>query len=524
MSFREKMKLAAPGNVSGPASFSALRAVWGRVFPANRAQSHQNQASLEQDFRKQDCSPDLHGLIDTLKVIRRRILANTFLGGWTVWSTWILIGLIVVGAFSAKLAGWIILAASLAAIGAIAILVWAWRTRLSTYDTACRLDAAVGLKDRVSTAIYLGDAKSPDGMIQRQRGDAVSRLAKVDPRGLFPVRMPAAARRALLLVLVVVGLFVYRMHHKPPLVALLQTTARSSLVQSILSPIVRTMEKDLQRTIALVTLKSEATADEVRSDDSKSSSDDLWQAGDEKGTEMKEGQQDSLDAGDGKTPQDQLQGPGDQDGPPSAESRQDENNGPQSQEGKSGSDSKAGNSQKQSDAQGAQNSHESLSQSLMQALKNMMSNSQNQQSNNRGNQQPQQPNAQGAPQSGDSHQPGTTESDRKSESRGSSDAKEKPSQSASNGAGSQQGTKEMRKDQETHPVTAVPDRVALEASGFKDQTRMRVDTETGTARLAVRDVSPQAEAVINGAEQENIPARYRLYVQRYFEHADNGKQ
>jgi len=40
----------------------------------------------------------------------------------------------------------------------------------------------------------------------------------------------------------------------------------------------------------------------------------------------------------------------------------------------------------------------------------------------------------------------------------------------------------------------------------------------------VRDLSPQQDAVTNGAEQENIPARYRFYVQRYFEHADNGKQ
>jgi hypothetical protein len=81
----------------------------------------------------------------------------------------------------------------------------------------------------------------------------------------------------------------------------------------------------------------------------------------------------------------------------------------------------------------------------------------------------------------------------------------------------------MRKELDSHPVNAVPDRVALESSGFKDQTRMRVDTETGAAQLALRDSSSQSEAVINGAEQENIPARYRLYVQRYFEHAENGK-
>jgi hypothetical protein len=31
-------------------------------------------------------------------------------------------------------------------------------------------------------------------------------------------------------------------------------------------------------------------------------------------------------------------------------------------------------------------------------------------------------------------------------------------------------------------------------------------------------VSPQPVAAVKGAEQENIPLRYRLYVKRYFEH------
>ena len=70
----------------------------------------------------------------------------------------------------------------------------------------------------------------------------------------------------------------------------------------------------------------------------------------------------------------------------------------------------------------------------------------------------------------------------------------------------------------------MPDRVALEASGLKEQIRMRALPETGTAQLPTRDVSSSAAAVINGAEQENIPARYRLYVQHYFEHAEDGKR
>jgi predicted phage-related endonuclease len=53
---------------------------------------------------------------------------------------------------------------------------------------------------------------------------------------------------------------------------------------------------------------------------------------------------------------------------------------------------------------------------------------------------------------------------------------------------------------------------------------VRVDPGTGTARMAVRDVAPQSIVVTNGTEQENIPARYRLYVQHYFEHADSNQK
>ena len=76
--------------------------------------------------------------------------------------------------------------------------------------------------------------------------------------------MPATASRALILFLAVAGLFVYRMHYKPPMIALMQSAARSQLVQSILSPLMRTMEKDVQRTIALVTSKPDSPDDEVR--------------------------------------------------------------------------------------------------------------------------------------------------------------------------------------------------------------------------------------------------------------------
>ena len=517
MLLREKINLAVPGEVSGRACISALRDFWRHAISRIWTQSQENQPSLVRAFDRRSYRPELLGLVDALKTIRERILANTLLRGWTRWSVWLLIGLIVVAAVSAKLAGVLLFLGIVAAAGAAAILAWTWRNRPSDYEAACRLDSAAGLQDRISTAVYLGGIDDPSGMICEQRKDALRRLEKVDPRGFFPVQLPGNVRRASVLVLVVAGLFAYRIHHQPPLVSLLQTTARSQLVQSIFSPIVHAMEKDLQRTIALVTMKPDAAGEETQRGYAASSSDDLWKANDDKGAGA-EDQKDSADAGTGDQPQDELQAPGNQEGTPSGEARQQDSYS-QSQEGKSGSENADGKSQ-QSEQQGPEG-RQSLGQSLMQALKNMMSNSPNQQSNNRANQQP--PNGQGTPQSGNSHQPGATESDKRGESRGNSDAKQKATQTASEGAGSQQGSKELRKDQETHPINAVPDRVALEASGFKEQTRMKVATETGTAQLAVRDVSPQQDAVTNGAEQENIPARYRFYVQRYFEHADNGK-
>ena len=152
---REKINLAVPGEFSGRACFSALTDIWRRTSIRIQAQSKENQGSLPLSLDRQPCSPELHGLIDTLKTIRQRILANTLLLGWTKWFVWLLIGLIVVAAVSVKLAGALLFAAFLAAVGAAAILTWTWRTRPSNYETARRFDSAAGLKDRLSTAIFL---------------------------------------------------------------------------------------------------------------------------------------------------------------------------------------------------------------------------------------------------------------------------------------------------------------------------------------------------------------------------------
>ncbi len=158
-------------------------------------------------------------------------------------------------------------------------------------------------------------------MIGEQRQDALARLTKLDARGLFPLQLPGNFKRASVLVLIAAVLFAYRIHHQPPLISLLQTTARSQLVQSIFSPIVHAMEKDLQRTIALVTMKPDPTGEETQRNDAASNSDDLWKADDKKGAADE--QKDSADASDQQ--QDQMQAPGGQEGNPSGDARQSSN-------------------------------------------------------------------------------------------------------------------------------------------------------------------------------------------------------
>src|SRR5258708_32534402 len=108
----------------------------------------------------------------------------------------------------------------------------------------------------------------------------------------------------------------------------------------------------------------------------------------------------------------------------------------------------------------------------MQALKSMLSNSPNQQASNQGNQK--QPNSPGMPQSGNSRQPGSGEADKKGDSRGASDAQQKATQNSSSGAGSQQGPKELKKNQRALSVNAVPDRGTLESKGLREETHTRL--------------------------------------------------
>jgi len=176
--------------------FSMLRKRWGNAFGHGQNQSAANAIFLEHDFGRDNSSVEFHGLMDVLDAGRRRILSNRFLRVWIGWSCWIFAGLIVGSAFLVKLTGVVIVAGVLLGAGAAAAFAWVWRNQPSLYYAACRLDAAAGLQDRMSTALCFGDAANPGGMILRQRQDALNRVSQMDARQMFPIRTPAVARRA----------------------------------------------------------------------------------------------------------------------------------------------------------------------------------------------------------------------------------------------------------------------------------------------------------------------------------------
>jgi len=103
-----------------------------------------------------------------------------------------------------------------------------------------------------------------------------------------------------------------------------------------------------------------------------------------------------------------------------------------------------------------------------------------------------------------------------------------PSNSKKPGGGAGNGStpvpKEAAKAGLPNQKNLLPDRVDVDANNFRQQGRIRTTSAVGNAQLPLRDIKPQPVAAIKGSEQESIPVRYRLYVQRYFEHADKANQ
>ncbi len=347
----------------------------------------------------------------------------------------------------------------------------AWQNRISNYGAACRVDRAAKLHDRVSTALYFGNEKNPDEIVELQRTDTLKKASGLDLRGLFPVHLPNQ-RRFLALALAVAALFTYRMFYRPPMTALLQSTARSRLVQAMLAPL-RQKDKDaLQRAATQTNPDADAAAarQAERPAESAQATDDLLPPPKQAVT----GQEN----GTGGNPDDQQLGQPTAQGTPSP----------------------------------------SMSQALLDALKSMFANQPPPEGAN--------PNAQppNGVQTANQAPANQGEGGDQKDSQNGPDSDQKNAKGTASGAGdTQAGSKELKKSAPL-AVKAVPDRVPLQSANLKDQPLVNVSAEAGTAKLATGNAMPEAVTAVNGGEQEGIPARYRSYVQRYFEHNSGNGQ
>ena len=121
------------------------------------------------------------------------------------------------------------MAATVAALVIVDVAPDGLRSRLAPRSGA-------GLHDRLSTALHFAATERPDEMVNRQRRDALGRLADADPRALFKLRLPASLRRTAGFALGLVALLVYQVNHKPPLLAVSEQVAQTRLARAIFNP------------------------------------------------------------------------------------------------------------------------------------------------------------------------------------------------------------------------------------------------------------------------------------------------
>jgi len=159
--------------------------------------------------------------------------------------------------------------------------------------------------------------------------------------------------------------------------------------------------------------------------------------------------------------------------------------------------------------------------SVMQSLKNLMKNMAGDQAGSQGQAGGQPSSSGSSQQAGNSAGKGAKSDDAKDSTDQKSSGSTSDSQKPGSGAGD--GSTPLPSQGKPAPAIAgnlVPDRVDIQANNYRQQGQMRTLAIPGDAQVPLRDVKPQPTAAVKGAEQENIPERYRLYVQRYFERSD----
>jgi hypothetical protein len=471
-----------------------------------------------------------HPLIDAIRTVQRRAVVSSFFRELNRYLAWSLVGLLLAAAvFAFKV---VILSGAVLAAGALAAgVVVAWVRRPSAYDAACRLDEAAGLRDRISTAWHYATIEAPDEMIRHQRRDALGRLAHTDPRALFALRIPSGIGRTLVLAVAVASLLAYRTTHKPPLAVIaerLTPTALARAVQLFRRP-------DPER----AGRERMARADERAADASDLNEDGLQPSpnGDREHPA-------ASSAPNGKAASIVTDPSGSAEGP-SEEGQQDASGQPENAKGSpnngAGSESQTtsppGDKDKDPSESGAGSqagrpSAQSLGQRIQQALKDLLAKAVGEQPKGADGRQgaSSEPATQPAPNARKLPPPPTSQTSKSPQTPGEGDSEpggpgatlgaNDPGQGDAPGGGQDHAIPletTPNAPLETHPQQDV---VPLSPTNFKGQVSIRTSNQIGTALVPFRDTSPLATASTNGAEQGDVPLRYRTYVQRYFNHPD----
>ncbi len=352
-------------------------ALWKATFLGESGYRLDDPAAKEPRRGTAGYPAEFGALLALVEGVRRRLLINRLIGSWLVCLSWIFLGLIFAAALSRNLKYSLAAAVVIAALGFTVLFVREWVRRPSGYFCAREMDRASGLSDRLSTALYFASSGESDPMIRHQRRDALGKVGRIDPRELFPTRIPEFASRTMALALIAFALLGYRLYYSPPIMALLHRAATSQLARAVVSPLTGAMKKDL---LALV--KRDESEIKQASPDAETvpglaeskNADDASQLGEKDGaapgdqddadsaTEGAEGDPNAPEAG--ANPQGQGQDAS-QGGNSDNQQMADANQPSSSENGQNGS------SQQQQQAGQGQSSS---SGSMMQALKNLMKN------------------------------------------------------------------------------------------------------------------------------------------------------
>ena len=462
-------------------------------------------------------------LADAIRVVRQRVMANRWLRVWLISCNWILVALIATVAVVRSMRGPLIAGAAVVALAAVMTAIGVWYKRPSAYGIAQRLDSESHLGDRVSTAVHFWTAAEPDGVILRQRSDALKHLAKVEPAALFPLQMPPKMWRTAALLAGLGALSAFHAVYGPAIPRLTEKAAQSHTLASALTPLTRALDFARSEKRNLGDLVASNDRDKKATEVQKPL--EFPPTGDPNGAAKANpaanaptfdmGQAMKMANAANASLQTQAAGT-------AAMSPNQQSPGP-------AANSLTGNTTEQTGGQTSANGQQSLAQRALQALENLMSSALSGQQNNSG-QTPQNQSSVNAgstamqAMSGSSQMTASANQAAQGQTSNSQGSQNATNPDAGKHTGAGNGTSPWQPRSDKDPSLAgntAKEHEELQMTGYRGApSKERADVAPGTAQIPLQNVAPQTVTTVNGAGQDSVPPRYRQYVQNYFQHSE----